>query len=194
MENTLRAFHLIAVFWTEGRAEEVRCYSCSSGLCGVAVGLPLELDSVSRCRDDFFPSPGLPVASDGEAAPSLGAVVSSRPPGDGDAPGLPLAPRVPLDDGLAAVAPSDLGDAVACGLVDAVARGLAASVACGLGDALPAGEAVPAGDPVAAGDALTVGERAAVGDAPGLTVAPAAPATPVVVVVVPETPAPALTP
>jgi len=166
------------------------------------------------------------VASDGEAAPSLGAVVSSRSPGDGDALGLPLAPRVPLDDGLAVVAPSDLGDAVACGLVGAVARGLAAAdhparqrahvgapvpadlrlvahaaqaqpdelAPRGLGDALPGGEAVPAGDPVAAGDALTVGERAAVGDAPGLTVAPAAPATPVVVVVAPETPAPTLTP
>jgi len=53
-ENTSRAFHPIAVFWTEGRAEEVRCYSCSSGLCGVAVGLPLELGSVLAVSRRFL--------------------------------------------------------------------------------------------------------------------------------------------
>lgn len=181
------------MFWNLRTTEKVR-YSCSSGLGGVALGSPSGLRSVLRCRVDFFPSLGLSVASEGARSSSLGGVVSLRSPGDGDAPGLLLAPRVPRSDGLAVAAPFALGDAVACGRVGAVARGLAAAVPCGVGDPLPAGEAVVAGEPVAAGDPAAVGERAAVGEAPGLAGAPAAPATPVVVVVAPETPTPALTP
>jgi hypothetical protein len=180
--------YLNVIDWHAGR------YSCSSGLGGVAPGSPSGLRSVLRCRVDFFPSLGLSVASEGARSSSLGAVVSLRPPGDGDAPGLPLMSRVPRSDGLAVAAPCSLGEAVACAFVGGVVRGLASAVPCGVGDPLPAGEAVAAGEPVAAGDAVAIGERAAVGEAPGLAGAPAAPATPVVVVVVPETPTPALTP
>jgi hypothetical protein len=190
----IRGSNRSQIRWQSENATEKVRYSCSSGLGGVAPGSSSGLRFVLRCRVDFFPSLGLSVASEGGRSSSLGAVVSLRPPGDGDAPGLPLVSRVPRSDGLAVAAPCSLGEAVACAFVGDVARGLAAAVPCGVGDPLPAGEAVAAGEPVAAGDAVAIGERAAVGEAPGLADAPAAPATPVVVVVVPETPTPALTP
>ena len=151
-------------------------YSCSSGLGDVVLGSPLGLRPVSRCRGDFFLSPGLPAAPGGDSSGPLGDAVSPPPLGEAVAPARPLAPRVPLVDGLA-VAPPD-------GLADAVAFGLAAAVARGLAKALALGEAVPGavGEPIA----------------PGLAVAPAVPAAPVVAVVPVETPtptpAPGLTP
>ena len=152
-------------------------YSCSSGLGDVVPGSPLGLRPVSRCRGDFFLSPGLPAAPGGDSSGPPGDAVSprplgeavSRPPlGEAVAPARPLAPRVPLVDGLAVAAPDGLADAVTCGL--------AAVVAPGLAEALVLGEAVPGavGEPIA----------------PGLAVASAVPAAPVVVVVPVETPTP----
>jgi hypothetical protein len=151
-------------------------YSCSSGLGDVVPGSPLGLRPVSRCRGDFFLSPGLPAAPGGDSSGPLGDAVSPPPLGEAVAPARPLAPRVPLVDGLAVAAPDGLADAVTCGL--------AAVVAPGLAEALVLGEAVPraVGEPIA----------------PGLAVVSAVPAAPVVVVVPVETPtptpAPGLTP
>ena len=161
---------------THPSVNEMVRYSCSSGLGDVVLGSPLGLRPVSRCRGDFFLSPGLPAAPGGDSSGPLGDAVSPPPLGEAVAPARPLAPRVPLVDGLA-VAPPD-------GLADAVAFGLAAAVARGLAKALALGEAVPGavGEPIA----------------PGLAVAPAVPAAPVVAVVPVETPtptpAPGLTP
>ena len=120
---------------THPSANKMVRYSCSSGLGDVVLGSPLEPRPVSRRRGDFFLSPGLPAAAGSDSSGPLGDAVSRPPLGEAVGPARPLAPRVPLVDGLAVTPPDGLADAVAFGLAAAVARGLA--------EALVLGEAVP---------------------------------------------------
>jgi hypothetical protein len=61
---------------THPSANKMVRYSCSSGLGDVVLVSPLGLRPVSRCRGDFFLSPGLPAAPGGD--PRVHSTMLSR--------------------------------------------------------------------------------------------------------------------
>jgi len=128
---------------------DARGYSCSSGGC---VALGSVFPSAARLRELFLRSlEGLVALSAVDSSVVLGDAVSPRPLGDGVTPVLPLAPRVPLVDGLA-VAPDGVADALVAG------EAVAADEAVAAGEAVAVGEAAPV-----APAAATVGEAVAIG-------------------------------